>query len=119
MKVSQAFFATTSLCSGLLLAMLAAPAVAADQAPPSEQPAPAAQPGPGASPPATSPSAANNGSDLGELVVTGSRIKTTTYTSPAPMTVLTGEQAELIGAVDTSQIMQLIIARETLKEKAS
>jgi len=40
-------------------------------------------------------------------VVTGSRIKTTTYSSPAPLSVITGEQAELIGAVDTSQILQL------------
>ena len=40
-------------------------------------------------------------------MVTGSRIKTTTYSSPAPLSVITGEQAELIGAVDTSQILQL------------
>src|SRR5580693_5741449 len=105
MKVRTAFFATTSLCTGLLLATLAAPAVAADQSTPPAQPAPAAQPGPGAPPPATTTS--NPNTNVGELVVTGSRIKTTTYTSPAPLSVITGEQAELIGAVDTSQILQL------------
>jgi iron complex outermembrane receptor protein len=44
---------------------------------------------------------------VGELVVTGSRIKTTTYNSPDPLTVITAEQAQLTGNVDTSQILQL------------
>jgi len=44
---------------------------------------------------------------VGELVVTGSRIRTTTYNSPDPLTVITAEQAELTGEVDTAQILQL------------
>jgi len=42
-----------------------------------------------------------------EIVVTGSRIKRTTYNSPSPITVITAEQAELTGEVDTSHILQL------------
>ncbi|HEX3916812.1 MAG TPA: TonB-dependent receptor [Caulobacteraceae bacterium] len=48
-----------------------------------------------------------SGTQVGELVVTGSRIKTTTYNSPDPLTVITAEQAQLTGEVDTSQILQL------------
>jgi iron complex outermembrane receptor protein len=96
MKVQKAFFATTSLCSGLLLASLASPGWAADQG--------------SAGPPPTSSSAASastTNADVGELVVTGSRIKTTTYNSPSPLEVITSEQASLTGSVDTSQILQL------------
>ncbi len=96
MKVCKAFFVTTSLCSGLLLAALASPSWAADQG--GDQPTTTAQPGTGA-PPSTT--------NLGELVVTGSRIKTTVYNSPSPLEVITSEQAQLTGQVDTSQILQL------------
>ncbi|HWF78075.1 MAG TPA: TonB-dependent receptor [Caulobacteraceae bacterium] len=39
--------------------------------------------------------------------MTGTRIKSTTFTSSAPMAVITAEQAQLLGEVDTSQILQL------------
>ena len=96
MKAYRAFFATTSLCSGLMLAGMAAPAWAADQGTPSP-PVPV---------PATSVTPASN-TPLSELVVTGSRIKTTTYNSPDPLQVITSEQAQLTGDVDTAQILQL------------
>src|SRR5579872_7596290 len=99
MKVRRAFFATTSLCTGLLLAALAAPAWAADQATPSP---PVPEPATTATPPASAQS-----TNVGELVVTGSRIKTTTYNSPDPLSVITSEQAALTGDVDTTQILQL------------
>jgi iron complex outermembrane receptor protein len=113
MKPYRALFATTSLCSGLMLAALAGPGWAADQGtPPGGGTPPPAQPGPGASPPSTPTNAAvsssaTSGTAVSELVVTGSRIKTTTYSSPAPIEVITAERAELTGAVDTAQILQL------------
>jgi iron complex outermembrane receptor protein len=41
-----------------------------------------------------------------ELVVTGSRIKRTEYTSPSPIQVITTEVSTLQGLVDTTQILQ-------------
>lgn len=49
---------------------------------------------------------AQQGTDVEELVVTGSRIKTTEYTSSAPIQVITGESQTLQGLVDTSQVLQ-------------
>ena len=104
MKACKAFFATTSLCSGHFLAALAGPGWAADQGSDSgSPPPPPPQSGSSAAPPTTTSSS----SQVGELVVTGSRIKVTTYSSAAPLTVLTAEQAQLTGQVDTSQILQL------------
>jgi iron complex outermembrane receptor protein len=40
------------------------------------------------------------------LVVTGSRIKRTEFTSPAPVQVITAEQSSLEGLVDTTEILQ-------------
>src|SRR5579863_6309067 len=103
MTAYRAFFATTSLCTGLLLASLATPAWSADQTPetpPSGQPTGA--------PPKPQPQATEQPSTtVSELVVTGSRIKTTTFNSPAPITVITSQQAELQGNVDTAQVLQL------------
>ena len=105
MSFHKAFFATTSLCTGLLLATLAAPAWAQTTTPPDQSNPPASTTTP---PPKAKPAPPpEEGTQVNELVVTGSRIKTTTYTSTAPLSVITGEQAELIGAVDTSQILQL------------
>lgn len=101
MRAYKAFLATTSLCTGLLLAAFAAPAFADDQAT-----TPPDQTTPTPPPKATTQTPPSN-TAVGELVVTGSRIKTTTYNSPDPLTVITAEQAELTGSVDTSQILQL------------
>ncbi|HUO11251.1 MAG TPA: hypothetical protein VMU37_00700, partial [Caulobacteraceae bacterium] len=108
MMLRKSFLATTALGAGVLIAALAAPAFAADQTPtpPTDQPQSGAPP---TTPPTSSgaTSTAPTSTQVNEIVVTGSRIKTTTYTSPAPMTVITAEQAQLQGAVDTSQILQL------------
>jgi len=50
---------------------------------------------------------ASDATAVGELVVTGTRIKHTNYNSPDPITQITSEQAQLTGAIDTSQILQL------------
>jgi iron complex outermembrane receptor protein len=49
---------------------------------------------------------AQQGTDVDELVVTGSRIKSTEYTSSSPIQVITGESQTLQGLVDTSQVLQ-------------
>jgi iron complex outermembrane receptor protein len=108
MKAYRAFFATSSLCTGLLLAAMASPSWAADQGtppPPAPQPA-TTQPGPGAAP-ASATANAPNGTEVGELVVTGSLIKKNNFNSASPLDVITADQAELEGNVDTSQILQL------------
>src|SRR5580658_7177967 len=106
MKACRAFFATSSLCSSLALAALAGPVWAADQATPSGQPMTTAQPGPGAVQASTS-SSSSSSTQVGELVVTGSLIKKSTFNSTAPLDVITADQAALEGNVDTSQILQL------------
>ena len=114
MRAYKALFAATSLCSSFALASLAAPAWAQGQEP-TGAPAQSSQPGqPGAAPatqqteqPPPKRAAPEETSSTNEVVVTGSRIKTTTFTSPAPMAVITAEQASLQGDVDTSQILQL------------
>jgi iron complex outermembrane receptor protein len=113
MKAYKALFAATSLCSSLVLAGFASTAWAQGQ-PATGQPAQSSQPGqPGAAPatqqtePAPKSAVTAAASTTNEVVITGSRIKTTTFTSPAPMAVITSEQASLQGDVDTSQILQL------------
>jgi iron complex outermembrane receptor protein len=56
-----------------------------------------------APPPATD---AQGATAVDELVVTGSRIRRNEYTSEAPVTVITSEQATLQGLVDTAQLLQ-------------
>jgi len=83
-----------SLLSAALAVVLAAPALAQSQTPPSPAPPTSAAPTP----------APKAGADI---VVTGSRIKQTTYNSPSPITVITAEDAALTGDVDTTHILQL------------
>ncbi len=45
---------------------------------------------------------------VGELVVTGTRIKTSDFTSPSPITVVTPEQAELEGQGDIATLLQTL-----------
>jgi iron complex outermembrane receptor protein len=98
MKASKALFVTTSLCTGLMLAAMAGPAWAQTTG----QPAQSQQP---TTPPPAK--AAPAGTEVGEVIVTGSHIKTNNYNSPDPMTVITNDEAQLTGNVDTSQILQL------------
>lgn len=44
--------------------------------------------------------------DVSELVITGSRIKRSEFTSSAPIQVITAEQSTLEGLVDTTEILQ-------------
>lgn len=52
------------------------------------------------------PAASADGAQSGTIVVTGSRIRTTTYNSPAPIQVLTTEAARDVGEFDAAQILQ-------------
>jgi iron complex outermembrane receptor protein len=49
---------------------------------------------------------AQQASDVDELVVTGSRIKSSAYTSTSPIQVITGETQTLQGLVDTAEVLQ-------------
>jgi iron complex outermembrane receptor protein len=113
MRISKAFFATTSLCSGLLLAALAAPAWAADQATPDNNvpspPGPASQsttPPPSAAEGPRTPEAAA-ATSVGELVVTGSHIRRSNYNVASPVQVITKEDTRLEGLFDPGQVLQL------------
>ena len=56
---------------------------------------------------ALAPSAmAQEATDVEELVVTGSRIKSSAYTSTSPIQVITGETQTLQGLVDTAEVLQ-------------
>jgi iron complex outermembrane recepter protein len=110
MTIRRSYFATTALGAGVLLAALAGPASATDQATPAKTCAPndtSCQTDQTQTGQSTTPPPAAESTEVNEVVVTGSRIKTTTFSSPAPLTVITAEQAELTGQVDTSQILQL------------
>jgi iron complex outermembrane receptor protein len=93
-------FAGTAFAGVLSLAAIGAPNVAMAQA---ASPPPSTQP-----PTAPPPTGANKASpSSNEVIVTGSRIKRTTFSSPSPMTVITQEQSQLQGVQDTTQILQL------------
>jgi iron complex outermembrane receptor protein len=77
------------------LAIAAIPGLALAQA--TETPAAAA---------AAAPAAAAPADDTEELIVTGSRIRRTEFTSPSPIQVITSEQATLEGLVDTGTLLQ-------------
>ena len=49
---------------------------------------------------------AQQATDVEELVVTGSRIKSSAYTSTSPIQVITGETQTLQGLVDTAEVLQ-------------
>ena len=55
--------------------------------------------------PATTPPAEEE-TEVDALVVTGSRIKRTEFTSAAPIQVITTEQSTLEGLIDPAQILQ-------------
>lgn len=56
-------------------------------------------------PPAQQP-ADDNATQVGAVVITGSRIRRNEFTSSAPIQVITGEQATLEGLVDTAELLQ-------------
>src|SRR5689334_11027084 len=91
MRSSKALLLCSTLVAG---AALASAAMAQPDAPP---PAPEPKPLPTTSAPATAEA---------ELVVTGSHIARTEFTSASPIQVITAETTELKGLVDTGQIVQ-------------
>ena len=56
--------------------------------------------------PAPSPSSATSGTSVGELVVTGSRIRHTTFNSPSPITVVRTDEAKSEGILNAAQAIQ-------------
>jgi iron complex outermembrane receptor protein len=57
-------------------------------------------------PTSSSTTAAKDEAEVEAVVVTGSRIKRTAFTSPSPIQVITSEQSALKGLVDTAEILQ-------------
>ena len=87
----------TSLMSAALAAVLGAPAIAGAQTaatPPTTAPSSTQTPPPAAAKPS-------------EIIVTGSRIKRSTYNSDTPIQTVTSEQAALTGNMDTAHLLQL------------
>jgi iron complex outermembrane recepter protein len=78
-------------------------AVAAEQQP---APAPAAQPAPPPPPAAR----ATPPEQTSTVVVTGSRLQRSTFTSASPLTVVTNEQAEARGQTDAASVLQTTTA---------
>ncbi|MDB5452578.1 MAG: hypothetical protein JWO33_1156, partial [Caulobacteraceae bacterium] len=68
--------------------------------------------------PAAAQTAATPGSavEVGELVITGSRIRRTEFNSPSPVSVITAESASLQGIVDTSSILQSSVLGATSQQ---
>jgi len=87
---------SSALASGFMAAlMLASPAFAQDAAPQDAQPVPQNQ---GDTP--------EDAAQVGDIIVTGSRIPQNEFTSPSPIQVLTTERAEQRGLSDTAQLLQ-------------
>lgn len=88
---------SSALAGGVFAALLlAAPAFAQDAAAPQDaQPVPQNQ---GDTP--------EEAAQVGDVIVTGSRIPQNEFTSPSPVQVLTSERAEQRGLSDTAQLLQ-------------
>jgi iron complex outermembrane receptor protein len=85
------------MIAGLAIAAIPGLALAQATETPATEPAAAA---------AAAPAAAAPADDTEELVVTGSRIRRTEFTSTSPIQVITSEQSTLEGLVDTAKIIQ-------------
>ncbi len=59
-----------------------------------------------AAPPAAAKPESAAPTDIGELIVTGSRIKRNNFSTDSPVQVITSEDAELQGSADTAQLLQ-------------
>ncbi|HEY0599214.1 TonB-dependent receptor domain-containing protein [Brevundimonas sp.] len=88
---------SSALAGGVFAALLlAAPAFAQDPVPPQD-----AQPVP-----QNEGDTQEDVSQVGDVIVTGSRIPQNEFTSPSPIQVLTAERAEQRGLSDTAQLLQ-------------
>jgi len=65
-----------------------------------------------APPPPAKSKAKDQSTGVSELVITGSRIKTSEFTSASPVTVLTPEQAQLEGKADIAELLQSLPVAE-------
>ena len=105
--MKRGLLATTMIggLGGLILAgaPLVAMAQASGQATP---PATSATAQPAPTPPAKPEAKSAAVSSVGELVVTGSRIRHTTFNSPSPITVITTQESKDEGLLTASQMLQ-------------
>ena len=65
-----------------------------------------------ATPPPAKSKAKDQSTGVSELVITGSRIKTSEFNSASPVTVLTPEQAQLEGKADIAELLQSLPVAE-------
>jgi iron complex outermembrane receptor protein len=91
-------FGTTIMVGFAAAAIAATPTAAFAQAQPTTTPNPTSS--------ATKDDETADANTVEALVITGSRIKRTEFTSSAPISVITAETSELEGLVDTAQILQ-------------
>ncbi len=91
--MKRGLLATTIIggLSGIVLAGVPAASWAQDQ---------------GATPPPAKPATPSSASNVGELVVTGSRIRHTTFNSPAPISVITTQESKDVGLLTATQMLQ-------------
>ncbi|MFI4933429.1 MAG: TonB-dependent receptor domain-containing protein [Caulobacterales bacterium] len=91
----------------LIAAGLCAPALALAADPSAAQSAGTTPPPPAAAPAAIkTPVSDTETAQAGELVVTGSHLKHTTFTSQAPVQIITTEESKLEGVIDPAEILQ-------------
>ena len=91
---------TTTMLTGVLLALAASPALAQND--PNQ---PAASPPPAAST-ETKTDQAKGGTAVDELVVTGSRIRRTDFTTASPVQIITTDDAKLEGHINAVDVLQ-------------
>src|SRR5436190_1886284 len=82
------------LCGGTLVAVLGMASIAQ------------AQPGTLATPTTPVPAANADGTEVGELVVVGSRIRRDAYNTPSPIQVITNEESTLAGFNGSVDVLQ-------------
>ncbi|MGE5567301.1 MAG: TonB-dependent receptor domain-containing protein [Parcubacteria group bacterium] len=107
MRVQKATLLATSTLAGVA-ALFAAltPAYAQDAAAPQPAPTTTDASTPDPSTQAGEQTATNTGNEVQELVVTGTRLRTTEFTSADPIQVITADQSALRGQANTAQIIQ-------------
>ena len=93
--LDRKFLLGTTFIVGLTAVSLVAPTVAMAQTT-----------APAAAPAAADDEEEEDDGDVSALVITGSRIKRSEFTSSAPIQVITSEQSSLEGLVDTADILQ-------------
>jgi iron complex outermembrane receptor protein len=96
----------STLLASTVIVGLIAPAAALAQTNSQDTTPPASTAPKAKEPPNIQPGPTPAGSAVDEVIVTGSRIKRSNFTTASPVQVITREDAELQGAVDTAQLLQ-------------